>query len=89
MVIVEFLDEAEASHAAAVLRAFGLIANVKGRELDAADEPPYMVWTVSAPELRDTPYPERCEVDDYIDTKWDREAEDREFPLHARWRYVD
>jgi hypothetical protein len=88
MVIVEFLDCDEAAHAAVILRAFGLSATVTGRELTAADEPPFMVWTVAAPELRDTPKPERDEATDYIDTKWDREAEEREYPLH-RWRHLD
>lgn len=78
MVIVEFLDSAEAMHAAEVLRAFGLTATVTGRELDAAEEPPFMVWTVATPDLRDTPTPE-IHDEDFIASHFDAEAEDREY----------
>lgn len=90
MVIVEYLDGSEATHAATVLRAFGLAAVVEGREVESGspEEPPLMVWTVATPDLRtiEAPYPERDEATDYIDTRWDREAEDREY-WHSGRRY--
>lgn len=81
MVIVEYLDSAEAMHAAVVLKAFGLrVVGPHGRETPSGDnEAPLMVWTVATPDLRDTPFPERDEVNDYIETKWDREDEMRLF----------
>ena len=85
MVIVEFLDAAEATHAATVLRAFGLSATVTGRVLAAADEPPYTVWTVAAPELRNTPTPEIHE-DDFIASHFDAEAEEREYGRNRIYR---
>jgi hypothetical protein len=79
MVIVEYLDSAEAMHAAAVLKAFGLrVDGPHGRETESGDEPPLMVWTVATPDLVNTPYPERDEATDYIDSHWDREHEDRD-----------
>jgi hypothetical protein len=84
MVIVEYLDSAEAMHAAAVLKAFGLrVDGPHGRETESGDEPPLMVWTVATPDLVNTPYPERDEATDYIDSHWDREAEDRD---DYQWR---
>ena len=46
-----------------------------------------MVWTVHAPELLNTPMPERDEVDDYIESRFDREEEGRLFgPRNRIWR---
>lgn len=90
MVIVEYLDSAEAMHAASVLKAFGLrVDGPHGRETESGDEPPLMVWTVATPDLSPVegillvPPPERDEATDYIDSHWDREAEDRD---DYQWR---
>lgn len=87
MVIVEFLDSAEATHAVDVLKQFGLEAHAVGREVEAGEEAPVTVWRVYAPQLLDTPKPERDEVDDYIDTKWDRIDEERLYGLRRGWNY--
>lgn len=89
MVIVEYFDHADAMHAVVVLEAFGLkVDGPYGRESGSGDgEAPVMVWYVGAPELRDTPTPERDEVDDYIDSKWDRIDEDRLYGMRRDHGY--
>lgn len=77
---VLYFDSDEAMAAVATLRRFGVdVRGPFGRRIEAPGEPPYYEWLVTAYGMIGADYEgaERDEAEDYIDSRWDRAAEDR------------